>query len=81
MVNIDNMNNQPGLLPTLSSSTHTVGEVPLTVYYDEDNYSLIDQTETVQVTLTGSQTAIQMFQMMRPSYEIVSRLIYYSSSL
>lgn len=70
MVNLDNINNQPGLLPTLSSSTHTVGEVPLTVYYDEENYSLIDQTETVQVTLTGSQTSIQMFQMMRPSYEV-----------
>ncbi|WP_413376818.1 YbbR-like domain-containing protein [Alkalihalobacillus sp. 1P02AB] len=70
MVNLDNVNNQPGLLPTLSSSTHTVGEVPLTVYYDEENYSLIDQTETVQVTLTGSQTAIQMFQMMRPNYEV-----------
>ncbi len=70
MVNIDDLTSQPGVLPSLSDRTSTLEEVEVSVLYDEDNYAIIDQTEHVQVKLSGSQSAIAMFQLMRPDYEV-----------
>ncbi|GAF65207.1 hypothetical protein BTS2_2105 [Bacillus sp. TS-2] len=69
-VNLDNINNQPGVLPNISTKTYMLDEVPLNVYYDEENYSIVDQTETVQVTLTGSQAAITGFQIRMAEHEV-----------
>ncbi len=71
MVNIDDMTNQTGLLPT-NQATYTLEEVELSVLYNEEVYELIDYPEHVQVTLKGPQTSITLFQLARGSYEVVA---------
>lgn len=73
MVNIDDMTNQSGLLPT-NQKTYTLEEVELTVLYNDEVYELIDYPEHVQVTLKGPQTSITLFQLARGSFEIVADL-------
>lgn len=69
MVNMDSISNQPGVLPTMSSNT-TLEDVDLTVYYDEENYEVVDATEHVQVNLRGPQSALTRFQFSRSDYEV-----------
>ncbi|WP_368505937.1 YbbR-like domain-containing protein [Alkalihalophilus sp. As8PL] len=70
MVNMDDLTSQPGILPSLSDRTSTLEEVEVTVVYDEENYAIVDQTEHVQVKLSGSQSAVAFFQLMRPNFEV-----------
>jgi YbbR domain-containing protein len=70
MVNMDDLTSQPGILPSLSDRTSTLEEVEVSVLYDEENFAIVDQTEHVQVKLSGSQSAIAFFQLMRPTYEV-----------
>jgi YbbR domain-containing protein len=70
MVNMDDLTSQPGILPSLSDRTSTLEEVEVTVVYDEENYAIVDQTEHVQVKLSGSQSAVAFFQLMRPTFEV-----------
>ncbi|WP_088105803.1 CdaR family protein [Halalkalibacter urbisdiaboli] len=70
MVNLDNISSQPGVLPSLSEGSYTLEEVELTVLYDEENYSVTDKTEHVQVNLRGPQSVLTYFQLIRPTYEI-----------
>ncbi|GAE37130.1 CdaR family protein [Halalkalibacter akibai] len=70
MVNIDNLTSQPGgVLPTINPA-YTLEDVELTVLYDEENYTIIDKTEHVQVNLRGPQAQLTLFQLSRPSYEV-----------
>ncbi len=69
MVNLDNFNNKPGVLPT-SSANYTIDELEVKVIYDEENYAVIDQTKTVKVNLRGAQSDITLFQLTRPKYEV-----------
>ncbi|MCK0473765.1 YbbR-like domain-containing protein [Halalkalibacter sp. APA_J-10(15)] len=71
MVNIDDMTNQAGLLPT-NQATYTLEEVELSVLYNDEVYELIDYHEHVQVTLKGPQTSITLFQLARGSYEVIA---------
>lgn len=71
MVNIDDMTNQTGLLPT-NQKTYTLEEVELTVLYNDEVYELVDYPEHVQVTLKGPQTSITLFQLGRGSYEVIA---------
>ncbi|MCM3763103.1 CdaR family protein [Alkalihalobacillus oceani] len=70
MVNLDDLTSQPGVLPTISPATYTLEEVELNVLYDEENYAVIDQTESVRVNLRGPQSEIMLFQLTRPTYEV-----------
>ncbi|MCM3716087.1 CdaR family protein [Halalkalibacter oceani] len=70
MVNLDDLTSQPGVLPTISPATYTLEEVELSVLYDEENYAVIDQTESVRVNLRGPQSEIMLFQLTRPTYEV-----------
>lgn len=68
IVNIGEFN-KPGVLPS-TPANYTLEEVKLEVKYDEENYAIIDQTETVQVNLRGAQSDMTLFQLTRPSYEV-----------
>lgn len=70
MVNLDDLTSQPGVLPAISPATYTLEEVELNVLYDEENYAVIDQTESVRVNLRGPQSEIMLFQLTRPTYEV-----------
>lgn len=68
IVNIGEFN-RPGVLPT-TPANYTLEEVKLHVKYDDENFVIIDQTETVQVNLRGAQSDMTLFQLTRPNYEV-----------
>ncbi|SDI30577.1 YbbR domain-containing protein [Alteribacillus persepolensis] len=71
MINMNNMSNQPGVLPDNNDeSTHVINDVEVQAYYDEEAYDVVAMQETVDVELTGTQTSILLFQLSRPSYEV-----------
>ncbi len=70
MVNYDNVNNQPGVLPTITNGSYTLEEVPLLVQYDEEKYAITELVEHVQVNLRGPQNVLNLLQIARPSYEV-----------
>ncbi|MED3647095.1 YbbR-like domain-containing protein [Halalkalibacterium halodurans] len=70
MVNVDNLNNQPSILPTFDHGNLSLGELELTVLYDEERYDIVEQTETVQVDLEGPRGVLTVFRFARPSYEV-----------
>ncbi|WP_185819922.1 CdaR family protein [Salibacterium salarium] len=74
MVNMNNVSNQPGVLPDSEESTYTLNNVDVQVYYNEEDYEVVDMDETVNVELTGSQTSIMLFQLSRPSFEVYADL-------
>ena len=66
-----NMNSQPsGVLPTITTGTHTLEEVELLAYYNSERYAITEMAETVKVTLKGPQSSLTRFQLSRPSYEV-----------
>ncbi|WP_017729228.1 CdaR family protein [Halalkalibacterium ligniniphilum] len=70
MVNLDNISNQAGILPQVSTTTYTLEDVELTVLYDQERFEIVDQTEAVQVSLRGPRSDLTVFQVTRPSYEV-----------
>ncbi|SFQ34213.1 CdaR family protein [Salibacterium halotolerans] len=74
MVNMDNVSNSPSVLPSDEEGSYTVQDVEVQVYYNEDQYEVVDGPETVDVRLTGPQTSIMLFQLSRPSYEVYADL-------
>lgn len=70
MVNMEDVNNQPGVLPAISNATHQIEEVDLNVYYNEDEFEISDIISNVQVNLRGPQNVITLFNFARPSYEV-----------
>ncbi|MDQ0300318.1 YbbR domain-containing protein [Salibacterium salarium] len=74
MVNMDNVSNQPGVLPDNEESSYMLNNVDVQVYYNEDEYEIVDMDETVNVELTGPQTSIMLFQLSRPSFEVYADL-------
>ena len=69
VVNYDNVNNQPGVLPTITNASKTLEEVPLHVHYDEDQYAITEIPENVTVHLRGPQNFLNILQI-RPTYEV-----------
>ncbi|WP_170032031.1 CdaR family protein [Alteribacillus bidgolensis] len=71
MVNMNNISNQPGVLPDNNDhSSYTIKDVEVNAYYDEENYEDVELEETVDVELRGPQTSILLFQLSRPAYEV-----------
>lgn len=70
MVNMDGTPNQPGGLPTVTDSTNILEEVDLNVYYDDENYVLMDAPETVQVTLEGPKNVLTVAEITHPQQEL-----------
>lgn len=71
MVNYDNVNNQPSVLPPITSGgSYTIEEVPLLVYYNEDEYAISEMTDSVKVNLRGPQNYLNLLKIERPSYEV-----------
>ncbi|MBU9720173.1 MULTISPECIES: YbbR-like domain-containing protein [Bacillaceae] len=72
MVNAENINNQPGGIPGITSQIRNIMEVDLTVYHD-DGYQVVTEVDpaNVQVTVRGPQNVLRQFQLMpRPEYEL-----------
>ncbi|OIJ21584.1 hypothetical protein BKP45_02275 [Anaerobacillus alkalidiazotrophicus] len=70
VVNFDNPNNQPGGIPVVTNGSYTIPEVPLNVYYNEDELAITEIVENVQVNLRGPQNVLTYFQIARPSYDV-----------
>ena len=70
IVNFDNAGNQPGALPTITNGSYTLEEVPLNVYYNEEEYAITDMVEHVQVNLRGPQNVLTLLQIARPSHDV-----------
>lgn len=70
IVNFDNAGNQPGALPTITNGSYTLEEVPLNVYYNEEEYAITEMVEHVQVNLRGPQNVLTLLQIARPSYDV-----------
>ncbi|MCT8136494.1 YbbR-like domain-containing protein [Anaerobacillus sp. CMMVII] len=70
IVNFDNANNQPGALPNITNGSYTIEEVPLNVYYNEEEYAITEIVDHVQVNLRGPQNVLTFFQIARPSYDV-----------
>lgn len=69
VINYDNPNTQPGALPTFTNVSKTLEEVPLLVYYNEDEYAITNIPDHVTVNLRGPQNFLTAIQF-RPSYEV-----------
>ncbi|PSL40832.1 YbbR domain-containing protein [Salsuginibacillus halophilus] len=70
MVNMDDFNNQAGVLPTVNEGTLNLEDEEITAYYDEESYDLVELNETVDVQLTGPQSALRLFQITQGNYEV-----------
>ncbi|MFB4165597.1 YbbR-like domain-containing protein [Alteribacillus sp. JSM 102045] len=71
MVNMNNISNQPGVLPDNNDeSSYTINDVEVNAYYDDEEYAVAEMEETVDVELRGPQTSIMLFQLSRPAYEV-----------
>ncbi len=70
IVNLDNANNQHGALQPITNGSYTIDEVPLTVYYNEEEYAITQMVDQVQVNLRGPQNVLTLFQFARPSYDV-----------
>lgn len=70
IVNFDNANNQPSALPTITNGSYTLEEIPLNVYYNDEEYAITEMVEQVQVNLRGPQNVLTLLQIARPSYDV-----------
>ncbi|MFN7252676.1 MAG: YbbR-like domain-containing protein [Anaerobacillus sp.] len=70
IVNFDNANNQPGALPIITNGSYTLDEVPLNVYYNEEEYAVTQVVEHVQINLRGPQNVLTFFQIAGTSYDV-----------
>ncbi|RXJ01887.1 YbbR-like domain-containing protein [Anaerobacillus alkaliphilus] len=70
IVNLDNATNQPGALQPITNGSYTIDEVPLTVYYNEEEFAITQMVEYVQINLRGPQNVLTLFQFARPSYDV-----------
>lgn len=70
MVNFDNINNQSGVLPTFTNGSYTLEEVPVNVYFNEEENAITEMVDHVQVNLRGPQNFLNLLKLERPSYEI-----------
>ncbi|SDJ23852.1 CdaR family protein [Natribacillus halophilus] len=70
MVNMDDMGNQPGVFPAANSEQLTVEDEQLEVYYDDDQYAIVEMEDTVDLQLSGTQSALNLFQVTDPNYEV-----------
>ncbi|CAM4004280.1 CdaR family protein [Alkalicoccus chagannorensis] len=72
MVNMENqqINQAGGGLPGITDGERVEEDVPLNVYYDEDNYVLTEAPETVQVTMRGPQNVLTVSQITQGQQEV-----------
>ncbi|MFC4737970.1 YbbR-like domain-containing protein [Bacillus daqingensis] len=73
MVNMDTQPQQAGAglpIPGVTDGERVLEEVPLNVYYDDEQYVLTDAPETVQVVLRGPNSALTLGQATQGQQEI-----------
>ncbi len=70
IVNYDSVSNQPGALPNITNVSSTLDEVPLNVYYNEEEFVITDMVEHVKVNIRGPQNVLTLFQIARPNYDV-----------
>lgn len=70
MVNVGNQPNQAGGIPGITDGSRVLEDVPLNVYYDEENYVLTEAPETVQVTMRGPQNVLTLSQITSGQQEV-----------
>lgn len=70
MVNMDDLGNQPNVFPVTNSEQLTVEAVELEVYYDDEQYAIVEMEDTVDLQLSGTQSALNLFQVTSPNYEV-----------
>ncbi|MFB5660435.1 YbbR-like domain-containing protein [Alteribacillus sp. HJP-4] len=70
MVNMNNVSNQPGVIPNNDESSYTLEDVELRAEVNDEQYAVVDMPETVDVEVTGTQTSIMLFQLSRSNYEV-----------
>ncbi|QQK74869.1 hypothetical protein HUG15_04125 [Salicibibacter cibarius] len=70
MVNMDDMGNQPGVFPVTNSEQLTLEDVELEVYYDDEQYAIVEMEDTIDIQLSGTQSALNLFQVTSPNYEV-----------
>ncbi|MGY4691724.1 CdaR family protein [Salibacterium sp. K-3] len=74
MVNMDSVNNSPSVLPDNEESSYTIHDADVEVYYDDEQYEVVEAPGTVSVELTGPQTSIMLFQLSNPTFEVYADL-------
>ncbi|AXF57098.1 YbbR-like domain-containing protein [Salicibibacter kimchii] len=70
MVNMDDLGSQPGVFPVTNSEQLTIEDVELDVYYDDEQYAIVEMEDTVDIQLSGTQSALNLFQVTSPNYEV-----------
>ncbi|MBM6616193.1 CdaR family protein [Bacillus suaedaesalsae] len=55
----------PFSLPLMTTENETLTEIPLSVYYDRDNYVVSGLPQTVNVTLEGPRSSVQPIKLQR----------------
>lgn len=72
MVNMENQaaNQAGGGIPGVTDGEQIMEDVPLNIYYDEDNYVLTDAPETVEVNLRGPQSGLTLAQVTQDQQEV-----------
>ncbi|NJP36151.1 CdaR family protein [Alkalicoccus luteus] len=73
MVNMDTQPQQAGAglpIPGVTNGERVLEEVPLNVYYDDEQYVLTDAPDTVQVVLRGPNSALTLGQATQGQQEI-----------
>lgn len=70
LVNAESSSGPSGGIPGITAGTRVIEDVPLTIYYDEDNQIVTEAPESVQVTLTGPQNLITILLLERTDYEL-----------
>ncbi|SDN85301.1 CdaR family protein [Alkalicoccus daliensis] len=72
MVNMENQAaNQTGAgIPGITDGERVMEEVPLNIYYDEENYVLTEAPETVQVNMRGPQNVLTLAQVTQGQQEV-----------
>lgn len=76
MVNMENQaaNQAGGGIPGITDGEQTLEDVPLNIYYDEENYILTDAPETVEVNLRGPQSGLTLAQVTQDQQEVFLNL-------
>ncbi|GAK10413.1 YbbR-like domain-containing protein [Geomicrobium sp. JCM 19039] len=68
-VNLDDVGN-PGTTPVMSTEQISLSEAELQVYYDNEQYAIAEIDDDIDVRVSGTQSALTLFQVTNPSYEI-----------
>ncbi|GAJ98898.1 LOW QUALITY PROTEIN: secreted protein associated with spyDAC [Geomicrobium sp. JCM 19055] len=69
-VNMDDFGNRPGATPIMSTEQIQLDEAELDIYYDDEQYAIASIDDDIDVRVSGTQSALTLFQVTNPSYEV-----------